>query len=64
MTFRHDPLILDLAKFIHNGRATANEHVLSFLKNVDRRWPSLSFRDFLAAMHLADLVARESGGHA
>jgi hypothetical protein len=56
--------IFDLARFIHNERAIACEHVLAFLKNVERREPGLSFSDFVAAMLAADLLGREPGGRA
>jgi len=60
---RFPPHVIELANLVH-AELTACPHVVEILRSVDRRFPSLSFKDFVAAMRLVELAGREPGGRA
>ena len=57
-----DPHVVELMKLTLSGGFTPCEHVLAFLHEVNDRFPSLSYRDFLLAVGAAELFEYESRG--
>jgi hypothetical protein len=65
MTARHykfGPQVLEIARFLAPLNSTSD--TVSLFQEVDRRWPQLSFRDFLGAAVLAEAIALEPRGRA
>ena len=61
---RVDPHIKQLAVFAYTKQLTPPcEHILAALAEIDRKFPELSFKHFLDALNVAELL-RETGGHA
>jgi hypothetical protein len=52
------PHVATLARFMATTAVTADS--LSFLTEIDRRWPGLSFRDFMAARVLAAALVMQT----
>jgi hypothetical protein len=59
-----DVRILMIADTIFRAGATPGEEVIEFLVDLDRRYPQLSFREFLAAVRLIDITMRQPHGNA
>jgi len=57
------PHIINIADFV-NANLGVCPHVVSVLKDITARYPSLSFGDFVIAMRLVELATRETGGNA
>jgi hypothetical protein len=57
------PHVIKLAYFIRDTEMAPADTV-EFLTEVDRRWPGLSFRDFLGACVLAEALAMMPRRHA
>jgi hypothetical protein len=56
------PHVPVLARFMASTIEPAD--TLSFFTEIDRRWPGLSFRDFLGARLLAAAIVMETEGNA
>ena len=56
------PQVIEIAKFLAPLIACCD--TVSLFQEVDRRWPELSFRDFLGAAVLAEALALEPRGRA
>jgi hypothetical protein len=56
--------IIALTELVTTEKLTPCEHVLAFLHEIDKRFPGLSYRDFVVACTLAEMFERETGGHA
>ena len=56
------PQVIEIAKFLVPLISSAD--TISLFTEVDRRWPDLSFRDFLGAAVLAEALALETRGQA
>jgi hypothetical protein len=56
------PQVIEIAKFLVPLIPCGD--AVSVFQEVDRRWPELSFRDFLGAAVLAEALALESRGRA
>jgi hypothetical protein len=56
------PQVIEIAKFLVPLIACCG--TVSLFQEVDRRWPELSFRDFLGAAVLAEALALEPRGRA
>jgi hypothetical protein len=62
--YRFGPHVIALAHFLADtDEVPANEGV-RFFEEVDRRWPGLSFRDFVGAAVLAEAMAMKTEGSA
>jgi hypothetical protein len=59
---RFGPHVPEIARFLAEAGATADS--VAFLVEIDRRWPGLSFRDFLGAAVLAEAFALKTAGTA
>jgi hypothetical protein len=57
-----DPHVVELMKLTIAGGFTPCEHVLAFLHEINDKFPSLSYRDFLIAVAAAELYEFESRG--
>jgi hypothetical protein len=57
------PHVIRLASFLRDSKVPPDD-VVGFLHEVDRRWPGLSFRDFLGACVLAEALAMQPRGRA
>ena len=53
--------VIDIADTVHAELVCP--HVVSVLKSIHAKYPTLRFSDFVAAMHLVELATREPGGH-
>lgn len=65
-TIRHlrfGPPVIEIAYFLVDTKMAPADTV-PFLEEVDRRWPGLSFRDFLGACVLAEALAMRTEGDA
>jgi hypothetical protein len=60
--YKFGPNVIAIAKFLV-PLITCTDTV-SLFQEVDRRWPDLSFRDFLGAAVLAEALALEPRGRA
>ena len=56
------PQVIEIAKFLAPLIACCD--TVSLFQEVDRRWPELSFRDFLGAAVLAEALVLEPRGRA
>jgi len=54
--------VIDIADTVH-AELVVCPHVVSVLKSIHAKYPTLRFSDFVAAMHLVELATREPGGH-
>ena len=59
---RFGPDVPALARFLATAIELAD--TLSFLTEINRRWPGLSFRDYLGARVLAEALVMPTEGHA
>jgi hypothetical protein len=53
------PHVIAIARFLANTEV-APEDTVAFLIEVNRRWPGLSFRDFMGAAVLAEALAMKT----
>jgi hypothetical protein len=60
--YKFGPQVIEIAKFLTPLISCCD--TVSLFQEVDRRWPSLSFRDFLGAAVLAEALALEPEGRA
>jgi hypothetical protein len=56
------PEVIAVAKFL--APLISRSDTIALFQEVDRRWPELSFRDFLGAAVLAEALALEPRGRA
>ena len=61
-SYNFGPQVIEIAKFLVPLIACCG--TVSLFQEVDRRWPELSFRDFLGAAVLAEALALEPRGRA
>jgi hypothetical protein len=59
-----DVRILTVANIIFLAGGAPGKEVIEFLVDLDRQFPQLSFREFLAAVQLVDLTLRQPQGSA
>jgi hypothetical protein len=59
----YGPTVIEIAHFLADAPYATENHI-DVLYEVDRRWPGLSFRDFLGAAVLAEALAMEPKGRA
>src|SRR5262245_23545739 len=55
--------VIDIADLVHSQLIVC-PHVLAVMKTINQKYPKLSFGDFLVAMKLVELAAREPRGNA
>jgi hypothetical protein len=55
--------VIDIADTVHANLVVC-PHVVSMLKSIHAKYPTLRFGDFVTAMHLVELATREPGGNA
>jgi hypothetical protein len=63
MRYRYGPHVIDDARFLA-GAPYTTEHHIAVLHEVNRRWPGLSFSDFIGAVVLAEAAALQPEGRA
>ena len=61
---RFGPHVIAIARFLADTDDVPAREVVRFFEEVDRRWPGLSFRDFLGAAVLAEALAMKTEGNA
>jgi hypothetical protein len=59
---KFSPRAIEVGRFLAYGDVEGDTR--DFLAEIDRRWPNLSFRDFLGAYALASAVAWTPEGRA
>ena len=59
----YGPHVIKLARFLQET-ATPPGDVVNLLVEIDRRWPGLSFNDFVGAAVLADALAMQTEDNA
>ena len=52
--------VIDIADTVH-AELVVCPHIITVLKSIHAKYPSLSFGDFLTAMRLVELATREPG---
>ena len=62
VAYKFGPQVIEIARFLIP--LIAHCDTVSLFQEVDRRWPELSFRDFLGAAVLAEVLALEPRGRA
>jgi hypothetical protein len=63
MTSRRHRRVIDIADTVH-AQLVVCPHVVSVLKSIHAKYPTLRFGDFLTAMKLVELATREPRGNA
>jgi hypothetical protein len=66
-SYRHyvfGPHVIRLAYFIRAYPELSPTGMVPFFEEIDRRWPGLSFRDFMGAAALAEMLAMQPRGRA
>jgi hypothetical protein len=59
----YGPTVIEIAHFLADAPYATEQHI-TVLHEVDRRWPGLTFRDFLGAAVLAEALAMRPQGEA
>lgn len=59
---RSGPYVPAVARFVIETCASADS--VEFLVEINRRWPDLTFRDFMGAMVLTEAMVMKTEGHA